>query len=84
MSEINLTVVTAGERAERTVAVGTRAWELFADDPAVIAAELATVPIGRAIEATEVAATIAFLLGQGGAPYVGQVLAPNGGTVFSG
>ncbi len=57
---------------------------LLDDDPAVIAAELATVPIGRAIEATEVAATIAFLLGPGGAPYVGQVLAPNGGTVFSG
>ena len=33
MSEIKVTVVDAGERAERAVTTGTKAWELFADDP---------------------------------------------------
>jgi 3-oxoacyl-[acyl-carrier protein] reductase len=51
------------------------------DDPAAIEAELATVPIGRPLHPDEVAATIAFLCGPGGAAYVGQVLGPNGGTV---
>jgi threonyl-tRNA synthetase len=40
VSEIKVTVVDAGERAERAVTTGTRAWELFADDPAVIAARV--------------------------------------------
>lgn len=57
---------------------------LLDDDPAVIAAELATVPIGRALDADEIAATIAFLCGPGGRAYVGAVLTPNGGTVLSG
>lgn len=54
---------------------------LRADEPATIAAELATVPIGRSLRPDEVAATIAFLCGPGGDAYVGQVLSPNGGTV---
>jgi 3-oxoacyl-[acyl-carrier protein] reductase len=54
---------------------------LHADEPATIAAELATVPIGRSLRPDEVAATIAFLCGPGGDAYVGQVLSPNGGTV---
>ncbi|MBA2574119.1 MAG: threonine--tRNA ligase [Nocardioidaceae bacterium] len=37
MSDLNVTVVSATERDERTVASGTKAWELFADDPAIIA-----------------------------------------------
>ncbi|HEX6517758.1 MAG TPA: threonine--tRNA ligase [Nocardioidaceae bacterium] len=40
MSEIQVTVVNAGERAERSVTTGTRAWELFADDPQVVAARV--------------------------------------------
>ncbi len=56
---------------------------LLDDDPAAIAAEMAGVPIGRALEADEIAASIAFLCGPGGQAYVGAVLAPNGGTVFS-
>ena len=44
MSEIQVTVVTAGERAQqltkRTVTAGTKAWELFADDQSVIAARV--------------------------------------------
>ena len=53
-------------------------------DAIVIAAELGTVPIGRVLEPAEIAATIGFLLGPGGEPYVGQVLSPNGGTVLAG
>jgi threonyl-tRNA synthetase len=40
VSEIKVTVVHADERAERSVATGTKAWELFADDAAVIAARV--------------------------------------------
>ena len=49
-----------------------------------LAAELATVPIGRFLVPDEVAATVAFLCGPGGVVYVGQVLGPNGGTVLAG
>ncbi len=37
MSDLRVTVVSAADRAERTVTTGTKAWELFADEPAVIA-----------------------------------------------
>ena len=40
MSEIKVVRLHAGEREERTVTTGTKAWELFAEDPAVIAARL--------------------------------------------
>ena len=40
MSELNIHVVAADERAERTVTTGTKAWELFSDDPDVIAARV--------------------------------------------
>jgi threonyl-tRNA synthetase len=40
VSEIKVTVVDAAERDERTVTTGTKAWELFADDPTVIAARV--------------------------------------------
>jgi threonyl-tRNA synthetase len=39
--DIKVTVVDSGARAERTVASGTRAWELFTDTPRVIAARVA-------------------------------------------
>jgi threonyl-tRNA synthetase len=35
--EIKVTVIDAGERAERAVTTGTKAWELYADQPGVIA-----------------------------------------------
>jgi NAD(P)-dependent dehydrogenase (short-subunit alcohol dehydrogenase family) len=54
------------------------------NDPGAIDAELASVRIGRFLEPDEIAATIAFLVGPGGDGYVGQVLSPNGGTVFIG
>jgi 3-oxoacyl-[acyl-carrier protein] reductase len=54
------------------------------NDPAAIEAELASMRIGRFLEPEEIAATIAFLAGPGGDAYVGQVLSPNGGTVFIG
>jgi len=41
VSEIQVTVVAADEKAQRTVTSGTKAWELFADDPTVIAARVA-------------------------------------------
>ncbi|MDQ3483897.1 MAG: threonine--tRNA ligase [Actinomycetota bacterium] len=40
MSEFVVIVVSASERLERTVRAGTKAWELFSDDPAVIAARV--------------------------------------------
>ncbi|HSE08232.1 MAG TPA: threonine--tRNA ligase [Nocardioidaceae bacterium] len=40
MSEIKVTVVSADERAERSVTTGTKAWELFAEEPTVIAARV--------------------------------------------
>lgn len=54
------------------------------NDPDAIDAELASIRIGRFLEPDEIAATIAFLVGPGGDGYVGQVLSPNGGTVFIG
>jgi threonyl-tRNA synthetase len=38
--EPKVTVISAGERAERPVSTGTKAWELFAGDPNVIAARV--------------------------------------------
>ncbi len=40
MPELNVVVVQVADRQERAVAAGTRAWELFADDPAVVAARV--------------------------------------------
>jgi threonyl-tRNA synthetase len=40
VSEIKVAVVSADGRAERSVTTGTKAWELFADEPAVIAARV--------------------------------------------
>lgn len=57
---------------------------LFDNTPTEIEAERATVLIGRFLAPEEVAASIAFLAGPGGDAYVGQVLSPNGGTVFPG
>jgi NAD(P)-dependent dehydrogenase (short-subunit alcohol dehydrogenase family) len=57
---------------------------LLDNTPAEIEWERATVKIGRFLRPDEVAATIAFLCGPGGDVYVGQVLSPNGGTVFPG
>ena len=47
MSDIKVALVHAGAReertvTERTVAAGTKAWELYADDPTVIAARVST------------------------------------------
>ncbi len=40
MSDIKIALVHADAREDRTVTTGTRAWELFADDPSVIAARV--------------------------------------------
>jgi threonyl-tRNA synthetase len=39
--EIKVALVHAGAREERTVTAGTRAWELFQDDPSIVAARIA-------------------------------------------
>ncbi len=57
---------------------------LFDNTPEAIEAERATVLVGRFLRPDEIAASIAFLAGPGGDAYVGQVLSPNGGTVFPG
>jgi 3-oxoacyl-[acyl-carrier protein] reductase len=57
---------------------------LFDNTPDEIEVERQTVLIGRFLQPDEIAATIAFLVGPGGDGYVGQVLSPNGGTVFPG
>ncbi len=41
MPDIQVVLVSADAREDRTVTTGTKAWELFADDPAVIAARVA-------------------------------------------
>jgi threonyl-tRNA synthetase len=40
VSDLSIVLIHAGARDERTVTTGTRAWELYADDPAVIAARV--------------------------------------------
>ncbi|MBA3233988.1 MAG: threonine--tRNA ligase [Propionibacteriales bacterium] len=40
MSDLTVIVASAAERAERTVATGTKAWELFVEDPTVVAARV--------------------------------------------
>ena len=40
MSDLTVTVLTAAEPGERVVTTGTKAWELFTDDPSVIAARV--------------------------------------------
>lgn len=77
-------VAPAGVRVNAVAPGPVATAMLLDDDPATIAAELATVPIRRALTADEIAATIAFLCGPGGQAYVGAVLSPNGGTVFPG
>lgn len=57
---------------------------LFDNTPAEIEAERRTVLIGRFLRPEEIAASVAFLCGPGGDGYVGQILSPNGGTVFGG
>ena len=77
-------VAPAGVRVN-AVAPGPVDTPMFRDnDAAAIDTELRSVRIGRVLEPDEIAATVAFLAGPGGDAYVGQVLSPNGGTVFPG
>jgi NAD(P)-dependent dehydrogenase (short-subunit alcohol dehydrogenase family) len=77
-------VAPAGVRVN-AVAPGPVDTPMFRDnDEAAIDAELRNVRIGRVLAPEEIAASVAFLAGLGGDPYVGQTLSPNGGTVFPG
>jgi threonyl-tRNA synthetase len=52
VSEMQVTVLNAGDAVERSVATGTKAWELFADAPGVIAARVGSslVDLARELE----------------------------------
>jgi NAD(P)-dependent dehydrogenase (short-subunit alcohol dehydrogenase family) len=77
-------VALAGVRVN-AVAPGPVDTPMFRDnDHAAIDAELRSVRIGRVLAPEEIAASVAFLAGPGGDAYVGQILSPNGGTVFPG
>jgi NAD(P)-dependent dehydrogenase (short-subunit alcohol dehydrogenase family) len=77
-------VALAGVRVN-AVAPGPVDTPMFRDnDQAAIDAELRSVRIGRVLAPEEIAASVAFLAGPGGTAYVGQILSPNGGTVFPG
>lgn len=77
-------VAPAGVRVN-AVAPGPVDTPMFRDnDQAAIDAELGSVRIGRVLAPEEIAGSVAFLAGPGGDAYVGQVLSPNGGTVFPG
>lgn len=77
-------VAPAGVRVN-AVAPGPVDTPMFRDnDQGAIDAELRSVRIGRILEPDEIAATVVFLAGPGGDAFVGQVLSPNGGTVFPG
>jgi len=47
VSEIKVARIHADVREEQTVTTGTKAWELFRDDPEVIAARVSTGPTGE-------------------------------------
>ncbi|WP_340540101.1 threonine--tRNA ligase [Nocardioides sp. GXZ039] len=47
MSDIQVVRIHAGEREERATTTGTKAWELFADDPEVIAARVGSAAGGE-------------------------------------
>lgn len=67
------------------VAPGPVETAMLFDSPADhVERERQSVLLGRFLRPDEIAATIAFLVGPGGDAYVGQVVSPNGGTVFVG
>ena len=77
-------VATAGVRVNAVAPGPVETPMLFDNTDEEIARERETVLIGRFLRPDEIAATIAFLAGPAGDAYVGQVLSPNGGTVFPG
>jgi 3-oxoacyl-[acyl-carrier protein] reductase len=85
---IALTKSLARELAPRgicvnSVAPGPIEAGMLVNGPAYSDAWLAAhVPLGRWGRASEVAASVAFLAGDDGGYFVGQILSPNGGTVI--
>jgi 3-oxoacyl-[acyl-carrier protein] reductase len=76
-------VAAAGVRVNLVAPGPVETPMLLHESPARLEAELATVLRGAFLSPEEVAETVAFLCGRGGDAYVGQVLSPNGGTVFT-
>ncbi len=59
MPEIKVVRIHAGEREERTTSAGTKAWELFADEPAVIAARVSSGSTGEGSQLRDLAYELA-------------------------
>jgi len=76
-------VAAAGVRVNLVAPGPVETPMLLHASPAHLEAELATILRGSFLVPEEIAETVAFLCGPGGDAYVGQVLSPNGGTVFT-
>ncbi len=76
-------VAAAGVRVNLVAPGPVETPMLLHDTPARLEAELATVLRGSFLSPGEIAETVAFLCGPAGDAYVGQVLSPNGGTIFT-
>ncbi|HMB96773.1 MAG TPA: SDR family oxidoreductase, partial [Tepidisphaeraceae bacterium] len=50
--------------------------------PQQIQTEIASSPLARLAEPSEIAAAVIFLAGEGGSFFTGQCLSPNGGAVM--
>ena len=57
MSDVTVTVTSPAGSSQRAVTTGTRAWELFADEPDVIAARV--TPAGGAVALRDLAQELA-------------------------
>lgn len=85
---IGFTRALALEAAEHNVLVNcvapgaTNTSMLAAGSEVERAALIANIPLGRFAEAHEIAASVSFLVSEGGSFFVGQTLSPNGGDVF--
>jgi 3-oxoacyl-[acyl-carrier protein] reductase len=76
-------VAAAGVRVNLVAPGPVETPMLLHDTTERLEAEMASVLRGSFLTPAEIAATVAFLVGSDGDAYVGQVLSPNGGTVFT-
>jgi 3-oxoacyl-[acyl-carrier protein] reductase len=76
-------VAAAGVRVNLVAPGPVETPMLLQETPERLETELASVLRGSFLTAEEIAETVAFLVGPGGDAYVGQVLSPNGGTIFT-
>jgi NAD(P)-dependent dehydrogenase (short-subunit alcohol dehydrogenase family) len=76
-------VAAAGVRVNLVAPGPVETPMLLHASPAHLEAELGSILRGSFLSPDEIAETVAFLCGPAGDAYVGQVLSPNGGTVFT-